>query len=154
HLAQVRASERQQAEIERLERFVSRFRAGTRSRQAKSRARRLEKMERVPRGHSSRKPLKFEFGPAARSGRVVFELLDGCIVVGERVLLDGGELWLERGEHVSLVGRNGVGKTTLIELLAGRREPDARPSTDGGPVVQGKLRTGHNVRLGFLSQHD
>jgi ATP-binding cassette subfamily F protein 3 len=51
-------------------------------------------------------------------------------------------MWLERGEHVSLVGANGSGKTTLIETLAGRREL-------GG----GKLRTGHNVQLGFLSQH-
>jgi ATP-binding cassette subfamily F protein 3 len=153
-LARGRAVERQQAEIERLERFVSRFRAGTRSRQAKARARKLEKMERVPRGAGTRKALKFEFGPATRSGRVVFELLDGRIVLGERVLLDGDELWLERGEHLSLVGRNGAGKTTLIELLAGRRELGTPPSPNGGPVVQGKLRTGHNVKLGVLSQHD
>jgi ATP-binding cassette subfamily F protein 3 len=153
-LAHGRAVERQQAEIERLERFVSRFRAGTRSRQAKSRARKLEKMERLPRGAGSRTALKFEFGPATRSGRVVFELLDGRIVVGERVLLDGGELWLERGEHLSLVGPNGAGKSTLIELLAGRRELGRPPSPNGGPLVQGKLRTGHNVKLGVLSQHD
>jgi ATP-binding cassette, subfamily F, member 3 len=59
-----------------------------------------------------------------------------------RTLLDDGDLWLERGEHVSLVGPNGAGKTTLIEALAGRR------ALDGG-----KLRTGHNVQIGYLSQH-
>jgi ATP-binding cassette, subfamily F, member 3 len=58
------------------------------------------------------------------------------------VLLDDVELWLERGEHVSLVGPNGTGKTTLIETLAGRRE-----------LVAGKLRVGHNVKIGYLSQH-
>ena len=57
-------------------------------------------------------------------------------------LLEGAELWLERGEHVSLVGPNGSGKTTLIETLAGRR-----------PLAQGKLSTGHNVQVGYLSQH-
>jgi ATP-binding cassette subfamily F protein 3 len=150
-LAQGRASERQQAEIERLERFVTRFRAGTRSRQAKSRARRLEKMERPSGAVRSNKALAFEFAPAARSGRVVFELIGGRIAVGERVLLDEGELWLERGEHVSLVGPNGAGKTTLIELLVGRRELDC---ANGGPLIEGKLRTGHNVKLGFLAQHD
>jgi ATP-binding cassette subfamily F protein 3 len=72
----------------------------------------------------------------------VFELEDGRIEVPNRVLLDGAELWLERGEHVSLVGPNGVGKTTLIEALSGRK-----------PLTRGKVRTGHNVKLGYLSQH-
>ena len=67
---------------------------------------------------------------------------DGRLEVPGRTLLDDGELWLERGEHVSLVGPNGAGKTTLIEALAGRRELDG-----------GKLRTGHNVQIGYLSQH-
>ncbi len=68
------------------------------------------------------------------------------------MLLEEAELWLERGEHVSLVGPNGAGKTTLIEALAGLREMgEAEPG--GGPLVEGKLRTGHNVKLGFLSQH-
>jgi ATP-binding cassette subfamily F protein 3 len=58
------------------------------------------------------------------------------------VLLEEAELWLERGEHVSLVGANGTGKTTLIETLAGRRE-----------LAAGKLSVGHNVTVGYLSQH-
>jgi ATP-binding cassette subfamily F protein 3 len=74
---------------------------------------------------------------------VVFELLDGRVEVGEHiVLLDDVELWLERGEHVSLVGRNGTGKTTLINALSGRRE-----------LAAGTLRVGHNVKIGYLSQH-
>jgi ATP-binding cassette subfamily F protein 3 len=149
-LALGRAIERQQAEIERLERFVTRFRAGTRARQAQSRAKKLARMERLSRGPADGAGLEFSFKPPERSGRVVFELLEGSVSVDDRVLLDGVELWLERGEHVSLVGPNGAGKTTLIETLAGRRElGGAGP----GPVVSGKLRTGHNVKLGFLSQH-
>ena len=58
------------------------------------------------------------------------------------MLLDGAEIHLERGEHVSLVGPNGAGKTTLIDTLAGVR-----------PLAAGKLRTGHNVKIGHLSQH-
>jgi ATP-binding cassette subfamily F protein 3 len=167
-LAIGRASEREQAEIQRLERFVSRFRAGTRARQAKSRARKLHKMERTPRQPVARKgtALDFEFARPQRTGRVVFELLDGHIEVDGRVLLDQGELWLERGEHISVVGPNGSGKTTLVEALAGRRDVAGHPevagrrevaegsSSDGGPVVRGKLRSGHNVKVGFLSQQD
>jgi ATP-binding cassette, subfamily F, member 3 len=141
-LALGRAIERQQAEIDRLERFVTRFRAGTRARQAQSRVKRLEKIERVGRGPTDGTALEFAFKPPERSGRVVFDLAGGRISVGDRVLLDDAELWLERGEHVSLVGPNGAGKTTLIETLAGVRELPA-----------GKLLTGHNVKIGYLSQH-
>jgi ATP-binding cassette subfamily F protein 3 len=169
-LALGRAIERQQAEIDRLEKFVTRFRAGTRSRQASSRQKRLDKIDRIDRGERDRDGLAFAFKPPERSGRVVFELQDGGVQIGEHLLLSDGELWLERGEHVSVVGPNGAGKTTLIETLAGARPfaddgADARDHTgmaikggqqavtSGGPVVTGKLLTGHNVKIGFLSQH-
>jgi ATP-binding cassette subfamily F protein 3 len=141
-LALGRAIERQQAEIERLERFVTRFRAGTRARQAQSRAKRLEKMDRLSSDPVDGATLEFAFKAPERSGRVIFELEDASISAGDKPLLDHAELWLERGEHVSIVGANGTGKTTLIETLAGQRELSA-----------GKLRTGHNVTVGYLSQH-
>src|SRR5690242_17739623 len=124
-LALGRAIEKQQAEIARMEAFVERFRAkATKARQAQSRVKALNKPE--------------------RTDRVIFELEDGRLAVGEepkrKLLLDDAELWLERGEHVSLVGPNGTGKTTLIEALAGQRPLDA-----------GKLRTGHNLKVGYLS---
>jgi ATP-binding cassette subfamily F protein 3 len=141
-LAQGRAIERQQAEIARLERFVTRFRAGTRARQAQSRVKKLDKIERIATDPRDGRSLGFAFKPPERSGHVVFELEDGRVEVPGRTLLDGAEMWLERGEHVSFVGPNGTGKTTLVEMLAGRRELPA-----------GKLRRGHNVKLGYLSQH-
>jgi ATP-binding cassette, subfamily F, member 3 len=141
-LALGRAIERQEAEIARLERFVTRFRAGTRARQAQSRVKKLSKMDRINRSPADGEALAFTFKPPERSGRVIFELLDADLRAGDKELLDGAELWLERGEHVSLVGANGTGKTTLIETLAGQRE-----------LAVGKLRTGHNVKIGFLSQH-
>jgi ATP-binding cassette subfamily F protein 3 len=141
-LALGRAIERQQAEIERLERFVTRFRAGTRARQAQSRAKKLSKMDRLTRDPSDGAGLEFAFKAPERSGRVVFELEHAAVSAGGKQLLEDAELWLERGEHVSLVGANGTGKTTLIETLAGQRE-----------LETGKLRVGHNVQIGFLSQH-
>ncbi len=151
-LALGRATQRQQAEIERLERFVTRFRAGTRARQAQSRAKKLSKMERISRIPGDGAALEFAFKPPERSGRIVFELLDCGITVGGSQLLEDAELWLERGEHVALVGANGAGKTTLIDALAGRRELGGAQA-GGEPVVSGKLRTGHNVKVGYLSQH-
>jgi ATP-binding cassette subfamily F protein 3 len=143
-LALGRAIERQEAEIARMERFVERWGAGTRARQAQSRKKQLEKIERITRAPADGAGLSFAFGEVERSGRVVFALEDGTIEVGDPpiTLAAHCELWLERGEHVSLVGRNGAGKTMLIETLAGSRS-----------LASGRLSRGHNVQIGYLSQH-
>lgn len=141
-----RAIEKQQAEIARMEAFVERFRyKATKARQAQDRLKKLNKIERIERDPRDGKGLEFAFKKPERSGRVIFELDDGRLEVGShppRVLLADAELWLERGEHVSLVGPNGTGKTTLIQALVGERELDG-----------GRLRSGHNVKVGYLSQH-
>jgi ATP-binding cassette subfamily F protein 3 len=140
-----RAIDSQQAEIARMERFIERFRyKASKAKQAQSRVKKLAKIERIERDPAAGKGLDFEFAAPQRSGRVIFELTDGRVEIGSEklVLLEHAELWLERGEHVSLVGPNGSGKTTLIETLAGRR-----------PLASGKLSTGHNVKVGYLSQH-
>jgi ATP-binding cassette subfamily F protein 3 len=141
-----KAIEKQQAEIARMERFIERFRyKATKARQAQSRIKKLDKIERIERDPRDTREMALSFGKAERSGRVVFELLGGRLEVGDsprKVLLEDAELWLERGEHVSLVGANGTGKTTLIRALTGERSFDA-----------GRLSTGHNVKLGYLSQH-
>ena len=143
-LALGRAVERQQAEIERLERFVTRFRAkASKARQAQSRVKRLEKMDRIEQDPRDTRDLSFQFTSAPeRSGRVVVELENGTVEVPGRTLLSDVSLWVERGEHVALVGGNGSGKTTLVQTLFGER-----------PLAKGKLRKGHNVTVGYVSQH-
>jgi ATP-binding cassette subfamily F protein 3 len=140
-----KAIERQQAEIARMERFVERFRyKATKARQAQSRVKQIEKKKRDgPRTERrDTRKLRFKFKPPERPGRVVLKLVKGRLEVPGRVLLDSADLEIEREEHVVLVGPNGAGKTTLIETLAGEREP-----------ASGSVRLGHNVKLGFLSQH-
>jgi ATPase subunit of ABC transporter with duplicated ATPase domains len=63
-------------------------------------------MERVARDPRDGKALGFAFKPPERIGRVIFEVEDGELKIGSRVLLDDFEFWLERGEHVTLVGPN------------------------------------------------
>ena len=141
-LADQRTARLRREEIERLERFVTRFRAGTRARQAKSRQRRLERIERPTTARSDGGGSGFSFAGAARSGRIVLELERATLGPGDQPLLREAELWVERGERVALVGPNGSGKTTLLETLIGRRE-----------LSRGKLRRGHDVEIGYLSQH-
>ncbi|MGE5283277.1 MAG: ABC-F family ATP-binding cassette domain-containing protein [Chloroflexota bacterium] len=144
-IARGKAIERQEAEIARMERFVERFRyKATKARQAQARLKRIEKIKRegVEAEARERRNLRFSFVKPERPGRVVVKLVNGRIEVPGRTLLDEANLEVERGEHVVLVGPNGAGKTTLIEALAGRTEPAA-----------GSVRTGHNVKIGYLSQH-
>jgi ATP-binding cassette, subfamily F, member 3 len=144
-IARGKAVARQQAEIARMERFVERFRyKATKARQAQSRLKQIEKIKRdgVEAEQREHRSLRFSFVPPQRPGRVVLKLVAATIEVPGRTLLDGARLEVERGEHVVLVGPNGAGKTTLAETLAGRREPAA-----------GSVRLGHNVKIGYLSQH-
>src|SRR3712207_900404 len=134
-LALGRAIERQEAQIARLERFVDRFRAGTRARQAQSRQKKLDKMDRLQHDARDGRALGFAFKPPERTGRVIFELEDATIRIGARTLLRDAQLWLGGGEHVSLVGPNRAGENTLISVLAGSRGVDA-----------GKARRGHNLK--------
>jgi ATP-binding cassette subfamily F protein 3 len=143
-----KAIEKQQAEIARMEGFIERFRAkASKAKQAQSRVKALDKIEKITRDPRDTREMGFQFSKPERTGRVIFELEDGRLEVGDepkrKLLLEDAELWLERGEHVSLVGPNGTGKTTLIEALAGKR-----------PLDGGKLRSGHNLKVGYLSQHD
>jgi ATP-binding cassette subfamily F protein 3 len=140
-----KAIDRQEAELERMERFVERFRyKASKAKQAQSRVKQIDKKKKEGSRTEKRdtRHLRFSFKPPERPGRVVLKMVDAKIEVPGRVLLEDAELEVERGEHVVLVGANGSGKTTMIETLAGQRQPAA-----------GIVRTGHNVNLGFLSQH-
>jgi ATP-binding cassette, subfamily F, member 3 len=144
-IARGKAIERQQDEIARMERFVERFRyKATKARQAQSRLKQIDKIKRdgVEAEQRDRRNLRFAFVQPERPGRTVLKLVGATIEVPGRTLLADARLEVERGEHVVLVGPNGSGKTTLIETLAGRREPAA-----------GSVRLGHNVKVGYLSQH-
>jgi ATP-binding cassette, subfamily F, member 3 len=144
-IAAGRDAAKRQREIARMERFVERFRyKASKARQAQSK---LKAIERIKRGapepaRRDARSLSFSFGAAERTGRVVLELERGRIEVPGRTLISEGEMWLERGEHVTLIGSNGSGKTMLAEALVGNAEPAA-----------GRVRTGHNVKLGYLPQH-
>jgi ATP-binding cassette subfamily F protein 3 len=138
--AQADQFERQQEELAHLQRFVDRFRYGTKSRQAQSKLKAMARIERVDRPTEQRS-LHFDFPPPPRSGRVVLEAEGVDVAVAGRVLVSDVSFHIERGQRVALIGRNGAGKTTLLETLIGRREaPD------------GRVKIGHNVELAYYSQ--
>ena len=132
----------QAREIARLERFVERWSAGTKARQAQSRQKQLDRIDRVSPPPTRERSLAFGFPKTERPGRIVVEA-DGLDVgAGEALLLHDLGFAIERGQRVAVVGPNGAGKTTLVETLVGIRRP-----TDG------RVSLGHKVAVGYFSQH-
>ncbi|MGK7928554.1 MAG: ABC-F family ATP-binding cassette domain-containing protein [Spirulina sp.] len=142
--AQQATYERQQKEIEKQQVFVERFRASaTRSTQAKSREKQLNKIERIEAPESNVRTLKFQFPPAPRSGREVVEIKDLSHTYDDKLLFLGENLLIERGYRFSFLGPNGSGKSTLLRMMMGMEPPE------DGIIKLGE----HNVIPGYFEQN-
>jgi len=138
------AYERQQKELSAQQAYIDRFRASaTRSTQAKSREKLLEKVERIEAPIESVSGPRFQFPPAPRSGRLIARIEDLSHAYGDRILFLGANLEVERGDRIAFVGPNGAGKSTLLRLLLGMETPD-----------EGTARLGeHHVVPGYFEQN-
>ena len=138
------AFERQQKELATQQAYIDRFRASaTRSTQAKSREKLLEKVERIEAPIESVSGPRFQFPPAPRSGRLIAEIKDLSHSYGEQILFLGANLEVERGDRIAFVGPNGAGKSTLLRLVMGIETPDE------GVAGLGE----HNVIAGYFEQN-
>ncbi len=133
---------RQAAERAKAEAFIERFRAkATKARQVQSRIKMLDKQEQV-RVREERARVRFRFPAVPRSGKEAARLDGVSKRYGEHVVYERLDALLERGQRIAVVGRNGMGKTTLLKLLAGELEPD------GGTISRGS-----SVTLAYYAQH-
>ena len=138
------AFDRQQKELSAQQAYIDRFRASaTRSTQAKSREKLLDKVDRLEAPLETVGGPRFRFPDAPRSGRLVAEIRDLSHSYGEQILFLGAELEVERGDRIAFVGPNGAGKSTLLRLVMGMEQPD------GGQASLGE----HNVEAGYFEQN-
>ena len=138
------AFDRQQKELASQQAYIDRFRASaTRSTQAKSREKLLDKVERIEAPIDSVSGPRFQFPPAPRSGRLIAEIKDLSHSYGEQILFLGANLEVERGDRIAFVGPNGAGKSTLLRLVMGIEAPDE------GFAGLGE----HNVIAGYFEQN-
>jgi ATPase subunit of ABC transporter with duplicated ATPase domains len=132
---------RQQAMLAKEQRFIDRFAAhAAKAAQVQSRVKALDKIEKIELP-KRRKVVDFEFRQPARSGEQVAVLEDVSKAYGRRVIHDGVDLTIRRGERWSVMGRNGAGKTTLLKMIAGVLAPD-----------RGGVRIGGSVKMGYFAQ--
>ena len=128
---------KQQREIAHLERFIARFRAkATKARQAQSRLKALDRMERVNAAHVDA-PFDFEFPEPARAPDPLLVLDDVSSGYGGEAVLEHVALTLRPGARLGLLGPNGAGKSTFIKLLANELKPLAGRRIEGRGLVPG-----------------
>ena len=149
------AKENQDRQREQLQRFVDRFRAqASKAAQAQSRQKLIDKIDEerivLPRRYTNSGRLRLAEPPP--SGIEMFRCENLGFAYGRQAKPDGtGEEWkfvfrglefsVARGDKVALIGYNGLGKTTLMRIIAGTRQP-----------TEGRAILGHNVVPGYLSQ--
>ena len=102
--------------------------------------RKLEKMEMLDRPET-KKQLPLDFEIKGRSGKDVLVAEDLGIVLGDRVIFDGADLYVKYGEKVCLMGKNGSGKSTFIKAIL-----------NGDNICQGEIMVGSNVSIGYIPQ--
>ncbi|HEX5611784.1 MAG TPA: ATP-binding cassette domain-containing protein [Burkholderiales bacterium] len=136
------AAARQEREVERIQSFVSRFRAkATKARQAQSRLKRLERMVRVAPVYAG-DSFQFRFEKPVREPERILELEEAAAGYGEKPVISNVSLALTRSDRLAVIGANGNGKTTLVRLLAGELAP-----------LAGERRVARDVVVGHFAQH-
>jgi ATPase subunit of ABC transporter with duplicated ATPase domains len=132
---------RQQSMLAKEQRFIDRFRThAAKAAQVQSRIKALDKIEKIELP-KRRQVVKFEFRTPPRSGDQVAVLENLHKRYGTRVIYDGFDLTIRRGERWAVMGRNGAGKTTLLKMIAGASEPDS-----------GTVRLGASLSMGYFAQ--
>jgi ATP-binding cassette subfamily F protein 3 len=133
---------RQQREIKHMESFVERFRAqATKARQAQSRLKALERMQRIAPAHVD-SPFEFSFAQPSKLPRPLLALENQSAGYSGRAILERINLNLAPGARVAILGRNGAGKSTYMKLLAGEL-----------PALSGTRTEARDLSIGYFAQH-
>ncbi len=142
-LAQQQAGfERQQARIAEIQRFIDRFKAkATKAKQAQSRVKALERMERIAPAHVD-SPFGFDFPMADKVSNPLLSIRHGVAGHGDTAILRNINVTLLPGSRIGLLGPNGAGKSTFMDALRGT-----------GTLLAGERTCGEHLAIGYFAQH-
>lgn len=135
-----RAYDRQQEKIKETEAYIRKYKAGIKSKQARGRQSQLNRLERIDKLYEG-DTLHFDFAPAEECGQKVLVVDDICGGFTDKELFSHLSFLIRRGESTSLIGPNGTGKTTLLKMIIGEKEP-----------AQGHITLGSRVHIGYFAQ--
>jgi ATPase subunit of ABC transporter with duplicated ATPase domains len=142
-------NEQREKKIAQLNDFIQRFSAGTRSSQVQSRKKEVERLQTTELARSNIQRPYIRFQMHRPSGRLAMECKDVAKAFDGHVVISEFEAVVNRGEKIAIIGRNGVGKTTLLKALLSDG-PGLPPSP--GDLDAGTVRWGHEVSIGYFAQ--
>lgn len=138
---ELEAYRNQQKYIEDTQRLIEKFRAKkNKAAFAQTLIRKLEKLERIEPDDIEADSIHFRFPPAPRSGKIVMEAKNLSKSYGDQKIFEGVDLLLSRQDRIAIVGKNGIGKTTLTKILINKE-------AHGGELIPG-----HNIEIGHYAQ--
>ncbi len=150
-LREFQAYEEQQKKIKKMKEAIKRLRDWANRanppnadlhRRARNMERAVDRMRKLQRPTLNRKKMSLNIEGADRSGNDVIIMNDVSKSFHEKQLFNEVNMHVMYQERVAVIGENGTGKTTLIQLMLKHLDPD-----------QGEVRLGNNVKVGYLSQH-
>ena len=139
-MAQMRAYEKQQAEIARTEEYIRKYKAGIKSKQARGREKQLSRVERLD-AVQGNKSMMLHMHDVSGTGEMVLEIRDLAMAYPDKVLFHDFNETIYKGEKIGLIGGNGVGKSTVLKIIMGQLEP-----------TNGTIRLGSRVKVSYYDQ--
>lgn len=139
---QLNAQKNQEKQIQQTEKLIEKFRAkASKASMAQSLIKKLDKIDRIEVDADDNSVMKLRFPISVTPGKVVAEIEELSKNYGDKEVLKGINLLVERGSKTAFVGQNGQGKTTLAKIVVGELD------------YGGHLKLGHNVQIGYFAQN-
>lgn len=140
-LTQMREYKKQQKSIEHTEEFIRRYKAGQRSKEARGRQKKLDRMEQIEKPKTKERKMSLEFTPDIRGGNDILRIRELGKIYDDKVIFEDLNFDVFRGDVVGVIGSNGAGKTTFFKIILGQEDPTV-----------GECWVGYNLRFGYYDQ--
>ncbi|BDU51359.1 ABC-F family ATP-binding cassette domain-containing protein [Haliovirga abyssi] len=137
---ELREYEKQQEKIKKTEEFIIRYKAGIKAKQARGREKILNRLKRAKRPITEIDKMKLRFEIERNSGEKVLEAFNISKKYGNKKLFENLNFTIYRGEKIGIIGKNGVGKSTLLKMITELEDEN------------GEFKIGVNVKIGFYDQ--
>lgn len=138
----VKAYEKEQEKIQKMEEFIRRYKAGVKSKQARGREKILNRMDKMENPVITTKKMKLKFDTDLQSVDLVLELKKLCKSFSGKKLFENLDLKIYRGERVGIIGKNGTGKSTLLKIINSLEK-----------ASEGTFSIGEKVKIGYYDQN-